>query len=377
MLIRACIVAVAIALLAPGSAHAFGFFGIDGTTVTFRDPDPAADNIAIFVTGSTIRLTSFGDAGVGPDPGCQFAGPETVDCPRNGVNLIVLNLGPGDDVAAVSGDVKVTTVFNGGDGNDGLFGGGGVDIFHGDAGNDNVVSRDGVAEQQVDCGTGADTAISDDADTRISCEEWEGDADLDGVRVPADCNDANAAIRPGATDVPDNGVDENCDGVDATNLDRDHDGVPRPQDCNDKDPAIRPGATEIIGNDTDENCDGLVAPYPPLTGSVSGTWQQVGKATRNLTLVAKGFPFRTEITLRCTGSPSCPKTVKRTVGRDRRAVNLHTALGTRTLSKKARITLSITRAARIGRELRYSLGTPGLPDMEFLCRPPGGSAGPC
>jgi putative metal-binding protein len=421
VLIRAFIVAVAIALLAPGSAHAFGFFGIDGTTVTFRDSDDAADNIAIFVTGSTIRLTSFGDAGIGPDPGCTFSGPETVDCPLAGVNLIVLRLGPGDDVAAVSGDVKVTTVFNGEDGNDGLFGGGGVDIFHGGNGNDNVVSRDGVAEQQVDCGTGNDTAISDDSDTRIGCEEWEGDADLDGVRVPADCNDANAAIRPGATDVPDNGVDENCDGVDATNLDRDRDGVPRPQDCNDANAAIRPGATdvpdngvdencdgvdatnldrdrdgvprpqdcndanaairpgatEIIGNDVDENCDGLVAPYPPLTGSVSGTWQQVGKGTRNLTLVAKGFPFRTVITLRCTGSPACPKTIKKTVGRDRRAVNLHAALGRRTLSKKARITLSITRASRIGRELRYSLATPGLPDMEFLCRPPGGSAGPC
>jgi Big-like domain-containing protein/putative metal-binding protein len=203
------------------------------------------------------------------------------------------------------------------------------------------------------------------------------DADRDGFFAGQDCNDANAAIRPGATDVPDNGVDENCDGVDATNLDRDRDGVPRPQDCNDANAAIRPGATEIIGNDVDENCDGLVAPYPPLTGSVSGTWQQVGKGTRNLTLVAKGFPFRTVITLRCTGSPACPKTIKKTVGRDRRAVNLHAALGRRTLSKKARITLSITRASRIGRELRYSLATPGLPDMEFLCRPPGGSAGPC
>jgi hypothetical protein len=41
------------------------------------------------------------------------------------------------------------------------------------------------------------------------------DADRDGVSPPLDCNDNNAAIRPGARDVPANKVDENCDGRDA------------------------------------------------------------------------------------------------------------------------------------------------------------------
>ena len=76
--------------------------------------------------------------------------------------------------------------------------------------------------------SGRDTAISDDADSRSSCEEIEGDADFDGVRRPADCNDANAGIRPGVADVPDDGVDQDCSGVDATNLDADGDGSPRP-----------------------------------------------------------------------------------------------------------------------------------------------------
>ena len=230
----------------------------------------------------------------------------------------------------------------------------------------------------MDCGEGADTAISDDPDTRISCEEIEGDADSDGVRRPADCDDANPAIRPGVTDVFDNSIDEDCNGVDAINADRDGDGVPVPLDCDDTTGAIKPGIREVRGNEVDENCDGRTPPFPPLSGSVSGTWTGVGSRTRNLTLIAKDFPKGTVIRLRCRRSPACPgKTTTRRVKRKGAALNLHASLGSRTFGSGARIELNISRTQRVGRLLQYRIKAPGAPDVNFLCAPPGVRAGPC
>ncbi len=94
-----------------------------------------------------------------------------------------------------------------------------------------------------------------------------------------DCDDTDAAIHPGATEVCD-GKDNNCDGqVDeggATTYYADSDGdnfgdpnnsmsacsppsgyVLDNTDCDDTDAAIHPGATEVC-DDTDNNCDGQV-----------------------------------------------------------------------------------------------------------------------
>ena len=380
MLRLACIAlaAAAIGLAVPGVAHA-GVFTSNGATLTYLSNTGDTDKIAGFETSTSIRFTRFGGAAIGQDAGCSVVAgdSDTVDCPKAGLQRVVLLLGDGDDVATVSGVLTVPVTFFGGPGNDALFGGKGTDTFFGEGDNDNVVARDGVAEQ-VDCGAGFDTAITDDPDNRISCEEIEGDADGDGVRRPADCDDTRPTIRPGVLDVPDNGIDEDCSGVDSINLDRDGDGIPRPQDCDDTNGAIKPGLREVIGNATDENCDTLIAPFPPLSGSVSSTWTRVGRRTRNLTLVAKGFPRGTRITVRCVGSRRCSRGTKvRRVRNARRAVNLHATLGSRALESGARVEVGITRAARVGRLLTYRFNTPGTPDVSFRCDPPGKPAGLC
>jgi hypothetical protein len=373
-LLATCAAVLAAALLAAPAATA-GTFSVAGSTLVYEG-DAGVDQISGFDTGTSIRFTRFGGAALGGAPPCDVSpDQQTVDCPKAGIGLVVLALGGDDDVAAVSSNVSIPVRFDGGDGNDGLFGGGGTDAFLGGAGNDNVVSRDGRGEQ-VDCGAGLDTAISDDADTRTSCEEIEGDADGDGVRRPADCDDTNPAIRPGASDVPDDRIDQDCSGADATNLDADGDGTPRPQDCDDANPANRPGAREIVGNAVDENCDTRAVAFLGLGGVLRNAWAAAGRRTVNRTLTAREFPRGTRIELRCRGAGCGFRRVVRKVT-SRRPVSLHRHFGARSLGRGARVEVRLTRSGRIGRVLRFKIGAPGTPSVDFKCLPPGGRIRDC
>lgn len=75
-----------------------------------------------------------------------------------------------------------------------------------------------------------------------------------------DCNDLNAAVNPGATEIC-NGIDDDCDGlIDDADPDMDLDGDGYGacvDDCDDMDPAVHPGASEVC-NGTDDDCDGVI-----------------------------------------------------------------------------------------------------------------------
>ena len=114
----------------------------------------------------------------------------------------------------------------------------------------------------------------------------------------------------------------------AGGLDADRDGFFAGQDCNDASAAIRPGALEIRGNRIDENCDGLAEPFPTVTSGVSAKWDINGSRFKLTQLTISNPPKGAKFEFRCAGR-ACPlKSKKLTGGKPRRGlVDVRKSLG--------------------------------------------------
>ncbi len=114
------------------------------------------------------------------------------------------------------------------------------------------------------------------------CTDADGDtfAVEGGVCGLVDCDDANPAVNPDATEICDNGIDDDCDGwadVDdpdcATCTDMDEDGYAIEggacglADCDDNNPNVHPDAFEVCDNGIDDNCNGFIDTADPRCGA--------------------------------------------------------------------------------------------------------------
>jgi hypothetical protein len=242
-------------------------------------------------------------------------------------------------------------------GADDITGGTGSDNLLGGDGNDTLRAQDSVVDS-VDCGLGDDNALLDAGDTATGCETQNGvvDKDFDGVQPPADCDDANASVRPGATEVPGNGLDDDCTGGDAI-PDRDGDGVLANLDCNDGDPAIKPGAAEIPGNAVDENCDGVVQPFPRVDAGFSAEWKVNGSSTRVKKLSATKLPAGARVTITCAAPKhkSCPFKSRTFTSTKGGTLALTSLFKKRRLAAGTTVTVVVTAPSMLGRQVAYKV----------------------
>ncbi len=85
--------------------------------------------------------------------------------------------------------------------------------------------------------------------------DWDGDG---WSWADGDCDEDDASIHPGATEIFYDGVDQDCDG--GSDFDADGDGFEHLDhggtDCDDDDGRARPGATEIWYDGIDQDCSG-------------------------------------------------------------------------------------------------------------------------
>jgi hypothetical protein len=199
------------------------------------------------------------------------------------------------------------------------------------------------------------------------------DRDGDGFAQGSDCDDTNPAIHPGAAEVPDDGIDQDCDGADAVNLDRDHDGFNRPQDCDDANPGVHPGAEDRPGDGIDADCRDGDAPFPKILSPITAHWDADSeKGTRVTALLVKDVPAAGSVLVTCSGR-GCP--FRRLVPR----VAHHRASATRRfghhrLAPGVHVEVRITAPGSIGKVVRYAVRGGGrLPKSTQLCLPPGAS----
>ena len=147
-----------------------------------------------------------------------------------------------------------------------------------DVSDDDVSDDDGDDDDSGDDDTGDDDTGDDDTGDDDTGDDDTGDddtgdddtspvdADGDGYDSSVDCDDNNAAVNPGAAEVCDNGVDDDCDAATLDLFDGDSDGDDCSVDCDDGDAAVGPSQAEVCDNGVDDDCDAATVDLFDLDG---------------------------------------------------------------------------------------------------------------
>jgi hypothetical protein len=185
--------------------------------------------------------------------------PDAVDCPTDPTDPTECTDQDGDGFAVEGGACGEVDC----DDNDPAINPGAVEIC-----TDNIDNN---------CNGLTDTGDADAIDCPVDCTDLDADGyALEGGSCGAvDCNDNDPAINPGAVEICSDDIDNNCNGltdtadanavdcpVDCTDSDSDgysiEGGDCGAVDCDDANAEVNPGALEICDDGVDNNCNALI-----------------------------------------------------------------------------------------------------------------------
>ena len=279
---------------------------------------------------------------------------------------------PGGDGAAGENDTLAgvenvlggasNDVISGDDGPNMLVGGGGLDIIEGLAGND--VVHGGEARDVIVGGPGQDALFGEGDDDSINAFDGESDTVDCGPSIDDDAQvDAADAVagcefsRRGDVPVP---------------VDADGDGFVAGFDCNDANRAINPGATDIVGDRIDQNCDGFDEPVPFVDYGLSLSFSDATKAGRRvMRLVVRDLPPDHRVRLTCKATKRfarrCPFRSATRKPSKTGTVTLTTLFRKRRLPPGTTLELRITAPGLNGRVRRFTVRSVGSVRDQRLC----------
>ena len=153
--------------------------------------------------------------------------------------------------------------------------------------------------------------------------------------------------------------------------DVDRDGVLPPVDCNDRNASIRPGAHDVAGNGVDENCNGRDA-TARVRAVFANKWAVRGRRTRILRLAVRGAGSGATVQVSCgrRGRGCKVRRARRQVGASG-TVSVKKMLRRSRLRSGAVIAIRVTAPNATGRYVRYEARRNRLPKVTLRCLPPG------
>ncbi len=197
--------------------------------------------------------------------------------------------------------------------------------------------------------------------TGIAAADYDGDARVDLAVSNSGSSSVTVLLNTTPAPTPPGPVDA------------DGDGVAPPADCNDANPNVRPGAEDTPRDKVDQDCNGRDARYRPVKRKVRFKQRTSASGTVFTLLAVAPVKKGDRVKLTCKGR-GCPLRAKTTkVKRNKRSLSLVRSLKGAQLGKGAVLEVRVTRRGAVGVAKRWKIRAPKKPALTSKCLPPGKS----